>query len=225
VPSFACVAAASGRGSVLKLVSAERTAMLDDSMLNNLVLLVSSPVESECRNSKRVQARTRDSTRDANELERFFFTASDAYSRVDFVHEVSLPMFCAAFCSEFAAPSVAPVSTDAVIVGRELSGVFESPRCSPITGKGLLAPFCDSDKPRSSDGSVRTTSSSSNEYAKRLINALVREDAVPSDLVPRKPAKSVTRLHLFLHTARLLPSSLSAGDVLFAGASMLQKNI
>lgn len=118
--SFGWFAADSGRGSVLKAVLAESTLIIDESIVISLLLLPESPVVKECRSNSNVHARTRESTNDEKESATFLEIAPGAYMTDDFVHDVSDPKVCAAFCSTcaaFADASAALLNTDASMWG------------------------------------------------------------------------------------------------------------
>jgi hypothetical protein len=75
----------------MKAVSAAFTLIIDDNILSNRERLAESPVVSECRSKSNVHARTRESTREENELDAFSDIAEEAYTTEDFVQEVIAP--------------------------------------------------------------------------------------------------------------------------------------
>lgn len=120
-------------GTSSKAICAELTLMMDSSMLSSRERLFESPVR-ECRNKRRVQARTRDSTNDENEFFTFSDIALDAYTNEDLVQDVADPRVWTAFCSEATCAALAEVSaalwrTDASIFGK----------CSPTPGNGFAS--------------------------------------------------------------------------------------
>lgn len=157
-------------------------------MLNNRLRLEESPVVNECLNNNRVQARTRESTKDEKESATFLEMAPGAYTTEDLVHDVRDPKLWAAFCSTCAAladASAALLKTDASICGLSLEAAggvgnevrseggvgddddvdvdvccaVSDEKCSPTLGNNGMAPLLSSSGFRmSKEGKEQMTS-------------------------------------------------------------------